>query len=601
MKSYRKLLLVMMMGVYLFSGMGMTAVQAEADFSKDILESKLKTFMDQRRASTASVSMVFFKEGQIILEKQDGFEDMDKQRRVSPDSVYEWGSVSKALVWVSIMQLVEQGKLDLRQSALDYLPADFKAKMHFKADFTLLDLMNHQAGFQETVYQVEYSHKQDIPSLKDQLISSQPAQIYQPGSVTAYSNWSTALAAYIVQEQSGQPYYQYVKDHIFQPLAMTHTSAKADWSDNAFVAKQRNKMQTYYLSQENHENLGSSLVYIGLYPAGSCTGTIGDFGKFASQFTAKTSPLFQKTESLRAFQEASSTYSQTDLGRNFHGLWSIDPGQKLIGHGGNTQGFSSAFWFDPQSKTGYAVMTNEVGETTYNYGLATLLYGAYPSKKGEGADISGVYAPRRTIEQGFGRLFKYMSSLMPIQKTATSGEFKIPLVDFKVISLGHRAYLQDSGNGLAFLMFQKADNQGFESYTTDYQKLPWWEIGTAVILLLVLVLNVLVGLFWLGRAIYKRILRRPSSLYNWANLSAHLAAMMIGGIFLYWQIVQTYQAASVQFWGIINGLCAGLILTNLLFQVYNKAKQQNRRKDLLAAILPSLSMAAVLFFQMYRG
>ena len=192
---------------------------------------------------------------------------------------------------------------------------------------------------------------------------------------------------------------EYVKEHIFQVLGMDHTALLPDWSDNSLVQEGRRATKSYYLEEENSEDYGLAISHIALYPAGVCTGSFPDFVKFAQEFSKEESKLFKAKATWDLFRTASLNYSGSDLGRVYHGLWSLDLGRKLIGHAGNTSGFSSAFWFDPLSQTGLAVMTNEAGETYYNYGLLSAIYGPYPSPRLElsaedvkgSADISGLY------------------------------------------------------------------------------------------------------------------------------------------------------------------------------------------------------------------
>ncbi|GAA5347428.1 hypothetical protein SuUB36_16070 [Streptococcus uberis] len=145
------------------------------DFSKpQVIESQLDIYLNQRKNTTASVSIALFRDGQVTLQKQSGYMDLENKIPVDQDSIYEWGSVSKTLIWVAMMQLVEEGKLDLNQSALTYLPKSFKKHLHLTYDFSLLDLMNHQAGFQESIYPIEYDSAKDIPPLKELLLKANP-------------------------------------------------------------------------------------------------------------------------------------------------------------------------------------------------------------------------------------------------------------------------------------------------------------------------------------------------------------------------------------------------------------------------------------------
>ena len=74
---------------------------------------------------------------------------MDKKKKLAVDdsSVFEWGSTTKITVWVSVMQLWEEGKINLKTDIKEYLPKDFFDKSQVRQAITMLDLMNHQAGF----------------------------------------------------------------------------------------------------------------------------------------------------------------------------------------------------------------------------------------------------------------------------------------------------------------------------------------------------------------------------------------------------------------------------------------------------------------------
>lgn len=100
--------------------------------------------------------------------------------KADEDTVYEWGSISKMLVWTSVMQLYEQGKIDLNEDFRTYLPDGFLSNLSYKKPITMLHLMNHTAGFQETVWDVETADKEKIISLKDALLYTAPAFLSCP-------------------------------------------------------------------------------------------------------------------------------------------------------------------------------------------------------------------------------------------------------------------------------------------------------------------------------------------------------------------------------------------------------------------------------------
>lgn len=126
------------------------------------------------------------------------------------------------------MQLAEQGTIDLEADINTYLPEGFLHNRVYDTPVTMLNLMNHNAGFEESVIGMATGKEERILPLEEYLLEFQPEQVFEPGTVCAYSNWSTTLAAYVVERVSGVPYYEYVRTNIFEPLEMKDTSICAD-------------------------------------------------------------------------------------------------------------------------------------------------------------------------------------------------------------------------------------------------------------------------------------------------------------------------------------------------------------------------------------
>lgn len=157
----------------------------------------------------------------MIFSKGYGYGDVDKKQKINPNtSVFEWGSISKLFVWVSVMQLEEQGKIKLNEDISNYLPKGFLQNLKYEDPITMLNLMNHTAGFEERIFDLGYATDDHMKTLEEGLKMHEPNQIYRPGEVVAYSNYSTSLAAYIVQliteqefsELCGRTYFSKVGD-----------------------------------------------------------------------------------------------------------------------------------------------------------------------------------------------------------------------------------------------------------------------------------------------------------------------------------------------------------------------------------------------------
>ena len=130
------------------------------------------------------------------------------------------------------MQLVEQGKLDLEEDIQAYLPEEFFTKLQDDTPYQMLNLMHHDAGWEDKYTDLFYLSAEEVKPLKDMLIYREPSQVQKPGEVVAYSNYGVALAGYIVERITGQPFYEYVNENIFAILDMKDTTIHPSQEDN---------------------------------------------------------------------------------------------------------------------------------------------------------------------------------------------------------------------------------------------------------------------------------------------------------------------------------------------------------------------------------
>ena len=171
----------------------------------------------------AGAVVVVVKDGQVLFQQGYGYSDLEKRTPVDPETtLFRPGSVSKLFTWTAVMQLVEQGKLDLDADVARYI--DFQIPARDGKPVTLRQIMTHTAGFEEQIRALIIEDPAKIVPLDQALKHWIPERIHAPGSTPAYSNYATAIAGYIVQRVSGQPFDQYIAQHIFQPLGMQHSS-----------------------------------------------------------------------------------------------------------------------------------------------------------------------------------------------------------------------------------------------------------------------------------------------------------------------------------------------------------------------------------------
>jgi CubicO group peptidase (beta-lactamase class C family) len=166
----------------------------------------------------ATISVV--KDGRLFFAKGYGSADLQTGTPVSAQTtLFRIGSVSKLFTAAAVLQLVEQGKLNLHADVNTYLKT-FHIPATYPEPITLAHLLTHTAGFEDRETGLYPLTTNDLESLGQWLAKHVPTRVRPPGKLTAYSNYGYALVGYIVEQVSGMPFEQYVEQHLFQPLGM---------------------------------------------------------------------------------------------------------------------------------------------------------------------------------------------------------------------------------------------------------------------------------------------------------------------------------------------------------------------------------------------
>jgi CubicO group peptidase (beta-lactamase class C family) len=199
-------------------GQGPTDPAELEAFMDDLLAKQ----MDENHIAGAAVSVV--KDGKLFFAKGYGYADLENKIPVDPEqTIFRIGSIGKTFTATAVMQLVEQGKLDLDADINTYL--DFRIPDTYPQPITLKHLMTHTSGFEDRLFGSVAPNTNDLVPAREWLISHMSARVRPPGDSAAYANYNAMLAGYIVARISGQPYDQYIQEHIFSPLGMVHSSA----------------------------------------------------------------------------------------------------------------------------------------------------------------------------------------------------------------------------------------------------------------------------------------------------------------------------------------------------------------------------------------
>ncbi len=425
-KRFISLLLVSIMVVSMVAGLFSSSVYA-TDLNKltgetpsGIPFTEMEEEIDQYVSryigqTTPGAAVAVVKDGEIIFLKGYGYADIENQIPVDPkNTVFEWASTSKLFTWTSVMQLVEQGKLDLDADIKTYLPLEFAQKLEYTQAITMRDIMNHAAGFGDYAFNTIVFSKDKLVSLEEAILRDKPKQYYEVGTASAYSNYTASLAGYVVQSISKQPFQNYEREHIFNVLSMNNTSAHPTFDDNKEILD--NKAKGYLPDQKGGFTLGN-WSYVSHLPAGSINGTVEDMARYAIALTpneGELSPLFNSTDTLKAMLSPSYDLTGEMVG-TAHGFFEYVGEYRTLGHGGNTAAFSSQFAIVPKERFGIVILTNAYLEMDILFGLQDLLLGKedmeikVPDREmPSSSKVVGQYVPMERQEGNFVDFAKYI-------------------------------------------------------------------------------------------------------------------------------------------------------------------------------------------------
>jgi CubicO group peptidase (beta-lactamase class C family) len=367
------------------------------------------------RGKIAGAQVVVVKDGQVLLKRGYGYADVAAKTPMNPDrNQMRIGSTSKLFAWTAVMQLVEAGKIDLNADVNRYL--DFKISPPGGRPVTMTDLMTHRGGFEEGLKDVLATDPKRLKTNERYLKENLRPFMFAPGEVPAYSNYGTALAGYIVQRVSGEPYETYVERHILAPLNMRHTTLRQPLPE-VFS-------KTAAKGYRTSETAASPFELVGTAPAGQVTATGTDMGNFMIAHLQEGrfgDAQILGPETVR-LMHSPSREAPAGFDTLAHGFFRGTRNNRLVlSHGGDTVVFHSDLDLLPEEGVGIFVSFNSRGENDAVYGAREQLIAGFldryfpapapvtpPAIATAAQDaraIAGNYESSRRVETGFISLF----------------------------------------------------------------------------------------------------------------------------------------------------------------------------------------------------
>jgi len=323
---------------------------------------ELETFIDgilaveleANHIAGATISVV--KDGQLFFAKGYGYANFKSKTPVLADlTMFRPGSVSKLFTWTAVMQLYEQGKLNLDADVNTYLK-EFQIPATFPQPITLNHLLSHTPGFEERGTGMMAREGKDLMPLGKWLAANMPARVRPPGELTSYSNYGTSLAGYIVEVVSGMPFEQYIEENIFKPLGMGGSTFRQPLPET--LAPNMSTGYTYKNGAFKEEKFE---LLKGMAPAGSLSACATDMARFMIahlQNGACGDARILKEETAR-FMHSRLFGHDPRINGNAHGFWEFGYNDlHLIEHGGDTAYFHSQLALIPDKNVGWFVSYN---------------------------------------------------------------------------------------------------------------------------------------------------------------------------------------------------------------------------------------------------
>ena len=336
--------------------------------------------MEEYHIAGAAVSVV--KDGKLFFAKGYGYADLEKGIPVDPEqTIFRIGSVGKVFTWTAVMQLVEQGKLDLEADINTYL--DFRIPDTYPQPITLKHLMTHTSGFEDRWFGSAVSDANDLVPVREFLVSPIWARIRPPG-YAGYSNYNAVLAGYIVARVSGQPYEQYIQEHILDPMGMAYSTVRSP-----IPPELRPHVSVGYTYAEgDFREFPEYLPQPAGLPSGFHLASVKDMARFmiahlqGGRYSDADIPEARILEEATAQQMHSTLFTPDPrLLGTAYGLfdWS-DNGQRTLGHTGYAPPMHSVLLLLPDQNLGVFVTYNSDGGgnlTTQHSGFQRAFFDHY--------------------------------------------------------------------------------------------------------------------------------------------------------------------------------------------------------------------------------
>jgi CubicO group peptidase (beta-lactamase class C family) len=346
-------------------------------FSNPVSGQKLNKQLDvlinsEYPADEPGITVLVARDGEVIYRTARGMANLELEVPLKPEMVFEIGSITKQFTAVSILMLMEQGKLSLDDDITKFIE-DYPTHGH---TITIHHLLTHISGIKSltSLEGIWEKAKHDLDPMKIIDIFKNEPMDFAPGEKFLYNNSAYMLLGYIIEKASGMTYPEFLEKNIFEPLGM----------DNSYYGSKRKTIKNRAYGYQKQDDAFVNPQYLSMtapYAAGSIMSTVDDL---LSWNTALHNHKLVSVENL----EKAFTNHTLNNGKsiNYGYGWSLSSikGSPTYEHGGGIFGYLTKVLYLPEEKVFVATLSNrdDRGPDMINAKIAAIAIGKpYPDAK----------------------------------------------------------------------------------------------------------------------------------------------------------------------------------------------------------------------------
>ena len=342
--------------VFLFASCDVkTEFEAEKPNTGAAFEAYAEKIMQDEAVPGMAVAVI--NDGEIVSLKAYGYADIEKGRALTIDTPMNIASISKPIMGIGLLQLVDKGVLDLDADINTYLPFKIDNPNTEGEKITVRHLASHASGIADFYLESDYTEDKDsattllehiIGLLTPEGVRYQDGKHYlkaMPGTSREYSNLAAGVAGAIAEELSGQSLHEYMSESLFRPLGMNQTNWLISANAPDVLAVRYDKGDKPYPHYGNPN-----------YPDGGVNASIRDLTTLTLSIISGDLHSKHKLLSAVSFDEMLKLQLPEELSKRQRFFWRDRNG--MTGHQGSDLGVATGLYFNPSSRDAIIILFN---------------------------------------------------------------------------------------------------------------------------------------------------------------------------------------------------------------------------------------------------